>query len=63
MGEVLQKAYEVADNIKQSNEYRYLAALFADVYAEKQELKQKLKLLSEQNLRLLNENIKLKGLK
>lgn len=63
MGEVLQKAYEVADNIKSSNEYRYLATLFADVYAEKQELKQKIKLLSEQNLRLLNENIKLKGSK
>lgn len=63
MGEVLQKAYETADNIKQSNEYKYLAALIADIYAEKQELKHKLNLLSEQNLRLLNENIKLKGLK
>lgn len=59
MGEVLNNAYEEAENIKDSNEYRFLAKMFTELYAEKEALKSKVRLLSEQNLRLLTENTKL----
>lgn len=54
MGEALKQAYEKAEEVTSSNEYRYLAKMFTDLYAEKESLKSKVRQLIAQNLELSN---------
>lgn len=63
MGEVLKQAYEKAEEVTSSNEYRFLAKMFTDVYAEKESLKSKVRTLIAENLELSKELWKLKGKK
>lgn len=63
MGEILKQAYEEAEVITSSKEYRFLAKMFTDVYAEKESLKSKVRQLIAENLKLSNELWKLKGKK
>lgn len=43
MGEILKNAYEKAEEVKNTNEYRFLAQMYTEIYAEKEALKSKLR--------------------
>lgn len=60
MGEILEQAYEKAEEITSSTEYRFLAKLYTDVLVEKECLKSKIRTLIAENLELTNELWKLK---
>lgn len=60
MSEILKNTYEKTEEITSSNEYRYLAKMFTDVYAEKECLKSKVRTLIADNLKLTNEIWKLR---
>lgn len=60
MGEFLKQAYEKAEEVTSSNEYKYLARMYTDIYAENTCLKSKIRTLITENLKLSNELWKLK---
>ena len=61
MSELLKNPYEKTEDITSSDEYRFLAKMFNDVYAEKECLKSKVRTLIADNIKLTNEIWKLKG--